>query len=1329
MLFRVFFLTVIAISGTKKDFKMLFRIFFLTVIAISGVHSICSNYNLFLAINNYNNVINYCDSNSNSQLLSVTSPCLSTHYFILLINGIYYQGCVGTSTLTPSGTMGVIQYYWSNNNITTVCAYGDYYVGSTGCGTCGAGYIPSYNQQYCVACDVGTYESDTIHYTCTQCSKGFYSTITAATACTACIGGEYASITGSTSCSKCTSGTYSTGGTSSCLNCARDTYTSSTGMSSCITCATGYHTPTGATKCYSCTAGKIFNYNTIACDSCSSGFFSIQGDTVCTTCTPGSISASSSSTCTQCTPGYYQSTTQCLACTSGKYSSQSGATVCLNCAPGSISSTGASWCTGCIPGTYITSTGSTLCLQCPLGTYTSATGFSTCSNCPANTYAGAYGDSSCIACNTSTEYSAPGSSICLACNYNFNCLDGPYMLACNKCPTNYYIITYPPTYCIYQSSFTETIPYCLPCKTSSDCVAGTYLNFQCDGTNYVKNACLKCSTGACENPDLYRRNCTSTQNSLCTQTYTQCSSGYYLQGYTNTQDGTCQPCTTCSGPDTTLQQCSQYKPRVCAAACDENTPCLAGVCVFAAISNLNLCVLCPTGYSVDGFMCRPCNKGAICDSNGVYKCDAQCPWYSMPTCSSCIESCTTAPQLPYSNAEITDYNLYGSCTPTTRCQAGYYLNYYFKQCLLCDSLEQGNMFISNGLVDNTPSTCLQDIIPANTGNQPGYYGTEQTKCPMFKTSEYNNAATILDCYTCPIDPNMNIIMTDYTYCIWDCMYAHTKVGSICLPTDETEPCRNQPGTVVLDSGRCVFYPPPWQKPGYEYQTDTVSTTTNLFAIDAIVSYNPFTLSHPNININSNHKEYYKAASRNTMTISKASVVNIIDTLGPICSVAYTANENIYLTLCNVSMIFYLNTNNKIRRLIGRNYTGYNEGMKNDALFESELYVAATSNNQKIIVLDTFNCVVREIVVGPNGAGDFRTTSHLLYGQVYGNTPVCDTLEYPRYLWPLHTIQGGIWAFLNYDSQICQIHMDLRKVACSSVLLDDNKILKSVRASNDSQVVVLIYTLDKTYHWNAGNPCLYQDNTNCDTYKCPDDYTSKPGTSCTIYAPWLDGAIGGYYIQNGIAYTCTGSSCTLGYYAGPCARNASSQCLPCITNTPYNIEFLLPGDCTYGYLPPCPVNMYVLNSKCVLCPDFMFSTIDRNTGGFETCECPYPLQKQGQDCVLASNSQLYPMFVQSSCEYYEYLHPYTLQCTMCIQNPCTLPLVGQYITSCFGQALNCIIPAHSTATSIGFFNNPTSCNWKCNPGFQSNGTHCIACNNNINTTLAYYYDACSYDFYF
>jgi hypothetical protein len=509
----------------------------------------------------------------------------------------------------------------------------------------------------------------------------------------------------------------------------------------------------------------------------------------------------------------------------------------------------------------------------------------------------------------------------------------------------------------------------------------------------------------------------------------------------------------------------------------------------------------------------------------------------------------------------------------------------------------------------------------------------------------------------------------------------------------------------------------------------MSTSNTLFLVDPIITYNPFTLDHTDIQINTNLKTHYDYISINTITITRQNIpVSVINTITPVCSVAYSMDHQIYLTLCNVSMIFYLDSDNRIQRLIGRNFTGYNEGMKNDALFESELYIAATTDNKRLIVLDTFNCVIREILVGPAGLGDFRTSSFLLHGQVYGSSPVCDELGYPRYLWPLHTIYGDIWAFLNHGDSICQVHTSLRKVACSTIQIDDTKVIKSIRANDNNTVLVLIYTYDKTFYWNAGNPCFYENTGNCDVYKCPDDYTSHPGGKCTIYTPWLQGAVGGFYIQNGIPYTCTGAVCLSGFYPGPCARNASSQCLPCSIPTTYNVQFLLPGDCSYEYIPPCPLDMYVDNNKCVLCPGIMYSTIDRNTAGFETCECPYPLVKQGQNCILSSNSQLYPMFVPNSCAYYEYLHPNTQECTMCTQIPCTLPKIGEYITSCLGQALPCIIPEHSTATSIGFLNEPKSCSWKCNVGFQSNTTHCLACNNNINTSLAYYYDQCLWDWY-
>jgi hypothetical protein len=104
-------------------------------------------------------------------------------------------------------------------------------------------------------------------------------------------------------------------------------------------------------------------------------------------------------------------------CPAGTYSTITGAsssTVCLPCPAGSYSSSGDASCSLCPAGTYSTTARSALCSKCQPGTYSSTTGAtsaSTCTACPYGTFASQSGSTLCADCS-GKSYAKEGSSSC-----------------------------------------------------------------------------------------------------------------------------------------------------------------------------------------------------------------------------------------------------------------------------------------------------------------------------------------------------------------------------------------------------------------------------------------------------------------------------------------------------------------------------------------------------------------------------------------------------------------------------------------------------------------------------------------------------------------------------------------------------------------------------------------------------------------------------------------------------------------------------------------------------------------------------------------------------
>lgn len=1297
-----------------------------------GSYEVCSN------IPKVCNAGYYMHSQTYLEPTTIFTGCLPCNAGSYSIQGNADNACspcpIGTfteSTAQSSCTNCPVGKYSATTGLAACidCNAGSYSAeeGKSECTTCPIGTISAASAGACDKCLAGSYTTQTGAITCDSCGLGRYNTGLGLSDCPVCPQGTYADTTGLIECLKCPAGTIATGiGEIGCITCGVGKFSSSAGLTTCDNCAIGRYTyQRGSTDCSICSKGSFANTpgsvtcdlcplstfapatETAACTSCPAGTYAgLTGQSQCTPCAIGTFSAAGASVCTPCDKGTFATSTQmskCTDCAVGKYASKTGQTICDNCAAGTYTnSLKTQTCSNCPAGSFTSTTGnnvcstcnagssspagSTACPACSIGSFTASAGQAQCSLCPVASYITTAGASVCLPCPANT-YSAAGSqalSNCKSCFTEFLCA---YKTSCTstQCPMDTYQAFNKDTYCNNNANNNNPSTPCLPCKTPVNCVAGqSVLNFQCLGTTTTINQCIACSRGVCP-AGLYRRSCTTSIDSTCTLSYTTCPTNQYLVGFGEFTPGTCTPCTNCLITENPIQECSNYKNRICGTACNRNLPCSSNAfCYFLSTNDYGTCSKCPVGYSSNGFMCFPCPRGTICDSNGSPKCEGTCSTSFQPTCTNVYQPCVSdqcnSYQFNDTNSIGIFNNIENNCQNYKVCKPGFYLfvsDVGVPTCTPCTNILSNEEAVTPGLIINNQTSCITQIKRTKTSNNEGFYSSDNRACPSNTVSEQFYATIRDECFLCPVRPSNTFVVPNTPRCEWTCMPGYFPLGAKCEPEINRLDC-NGPGLIFTSNG-CIMAPIPWQSAGFGY-----SEMLSITIIPTRIDFRQV------LNLGYTSMVDYSSYSHNVITANSLNK----RVQGVICSLTWTPSY-VYLVFCNTSMIFFWDTTQiKPTSLIGNMTRGYQEGFKNQALFENELYIAAVSSDpNRMIVMDTWNCVVREVVLGPNGPADFRTRSFLLFGTVYNKKAFCIDLITPQWLFPLY---GDLVAFINDHKIICQIHTKRRMYKC---MINYNFMQTNFTymSSPNSSTLVLYYT-----HQTVEIRSTF--------IACPNDYTSYEGSSCSIYAPYNAGNFGGFYLIDGIPYKCVEPACPLGSYPGICSRNAPANCFQCIIDNPHNytIKIRSAGACSYDIVHPCPMNMYSDNDGyCQSCPTLMYTLAPYRTSIWD-CVCPYPLIRTGSAmCILGA--PLFPMFSRNPCPFHEYRDTaYNDQvCYNCKLDPCTFIKTGQYLESCYAQPKACLIPMNARATTRGLImNDQLSCSWECESEFTRVGSRCV-----------------------
>lgn len=638
--------------------------------------------------------------------------------------------------------------------------------------------------------------------------------------------------------------------------------------------------------------------------------------------------------------------------------------------------------------------------------------------------------------------------------------------------------------------------------------------------------------------------------------------------------------------------------------------------------------------------------------------------------------------------------------------------------------------------------CIWQRKRAWVGNLQGFYGVNNLLCSNGFTSEPGYANVSSDCQVCPwwseIEEGNKVEIASLQTCSWWCKGGYRQVGMTCLDEqgDSLVDCLGE-GMAILDNRWCEVRKLPWHPAGVS-QVHTVDEgdfdywkgyLLERFAGDnknsrfSLVRYLPyFQLKDPGFNVS---VRAVPVIGGNSSGVFWNDL--FIPTVTLVCSSAYDAPKRVlFMVMCGTSVILFVDLsvsqqNKIVERYIGfDSRSGYAEGMRHEALFGKELYIVVLGGSQyasgRMLVLDTWNCMVREVVMGPDGVRDFRTKTFRVYGEVdSAGVPVCRDLLYPRYWFPLKSsmpdkfLAFGIKDVANDEwTKVCQFYVPFRRVLCEDayiILWQD----WGVYVLDEYMKFVIECDTEYRILSRPGDPC-------------PPDWTSLKGGDCTVYFPWNEGSWeNGWYIQNAQGYPCVRPVCngTYGWFPGKCKRDSQAVCEPCGVNQTQvgNFRYLFPEACDYELIAPCPENMYADQfGVCQSCGPLQI-TNGTNKTSLEDCKCLEPLVMKVveggvRDCVVDPLQPLFRDSITYGCSGSQFFDVVMKQCRDCRVLPCLIPGPGQYSTSCYGPLYNCNIPANAVAvgTDLTLVNAstgwPIMCFWECLSGYNNTGEGCV-----------------------
>jgi hypothetical protein len=302
--------------------------------------------------------------------------------------------------------------------------------------------------------------------------------------------------------------------------------------------------------------------------------------------------------------------------------------------------------------------------------------------------------------------------------------------------------------------------------------------------------------------------------------------------------------------------------------------------------------------------------------------------------------------------------------------------------------------------------------------------------------------------------------------------------------------------------------------------------------------------------------------------------------------------------------------------------------------------------------------------------------------------------------------GEYTGLLVQDKYFCQYFAPRRRVICDLFKLEVLDTNFGVTVSADMALVRIEYDWGVYSYYRLGSTC-------------PPDFTSLPGGNCVLYYPWNQGrwGVGHYITSDGIAHVCEKPECLLGWTPGYCTRTTPAECVMCLENTTLpagtNFRYTTLETCQYEILPPCPPDMYANDDGvCQTCPPLRHTNGTSNSTSIEACVCVDSLVPVADgNCVIPTGGTLFLGSNTYGCSGAEFFDVVDRQCRNCRDLPCVIPPAGKYTESCYGELLDCVIPANAIAIQTDLqdvdplTNQPGMCDWVCLQGYVRTGNLC------------------------
>lgn len=842
------------------------------------------------------------------------------------------------------------------------------------------------------------------------------------------------------------------------------------------------------------------------------------------------------------------------------------------------------------------------------------------------------------------------------------------------------------------STRTDTVlAACKDCLQT--CNKDFYLDSLCPGTTTSTNRCLPCNLQK-ECPGQYRAGCSGLQDTFCAD-YPVCLADQYLSDESPTQAGSCRPCSTCVG-QSVVRPCTRFDDIVCrgTSSCGPTLPCSrltasnrsSFFCDYSQGMARAFCGVCPPGYSSDGQYCVECPRGYTCDRVGRSACRGQCPAWVRSECVSefglgyarCPVASACNRSINFGETRVAWRGSFeladeSNCATYFLCKPGHYRNFSAGGTVSCDAcnetlLPPGARWVTEGLSLEDDASCLWEcrhethapkddglgcVVKSGRGqgvtpNAAGYWRGAQSGgvCGLGRTSQEGAAISSEECLECaPLVPDVMRWKEKTDQCEFECLApTDTKRGSLCVP--ERRDC-SEPG-LVLDGTTCTLQAFPWNRPGRRKLGGVVVANRTATDVGGISMAYPWVQTLG-----------YGIKNRHSVTPLVGSGALAVQ--GQLCSATtgtVGGHSYVFGAVCNQSFLVYLNLSQPVaglRLLIGDGERGWRDGFKTQARFESELYVAGTGGGT-LFVLDTWNCLLREVVVWDR-PGSYLTRVYTLWGDTEKLTlevpeAKCygpGSLAWPRRFWSL----GGPWLAFADEDGLWQFHTGTRDlletVKEGSVPggFEADELLEAGRP--DEFTLRLVFRGGGVLRLEAAQE------------PCPEGLTSLGGGACTVECRWRDlaGRPARYVDQaTGECRACSRPVCGRGEELAACTPRMDAYCRRCPlwadpacgsgcllgTNetctscarqgggctclSRANLVYSEDGTCddtVLRALPPCRAGWYLSGAGyCVACPAFT-ATLLAGASRVEQCKCLPGMARRAGVCV---GEELYEF--ESSC---------------------------------------------------------------------------------------------------